>query len=177
MYLAIAEFVFIPFFSGFAIWSVVYLFSKREYLAGHKIENVDKFIVRAIIFIGLMHFLIFLIHTLSEGVDIKRAFGEYWFGFWIYPITYFGLTQLLWFRKIRENRAVRIILAVWFFVVIYLETFIILASSFNLNFTHVSQSLELLSYFALNLVITSLIFVTLVVSGLEIKAWICNKKP
>ena len=177
MFIAIVEFLFGPFFIGFTIWSVIYVLTKKEYLAGYNVEKADSFIARAVIFLGLIHVLI---TVFLEGFDADRAFGEYWFGYWIYPITYVGLTQLLWFDKIRKAKIVRLIMAVWFFVVIHMEKFIIIVTSFHRDFftgdENSGNSLELVGYLLLNIIIAFLIFLIFVFSGMRIKAWIQRRK-
>jgi hypothetical protein len=178
MYLAIAEFLFSPFFFGFTIWSFVFFLAKKESIAGYQADKIDDFVVGGVIFLGIVHILFLITHAWTDGIDVDHALGEHLFGFWIYPITYSGLTQLLWFKRIRKEKIVRLIMAGWIFIVVYLEKFLLLITSFHSDFFTDNgnyHSLKLLGYLVVNMVIAFLIFATMVVAGLEIKASIRNK--
>jgi len=61
-------------------------------------------------------------------------FGAYWFGYWIYPLAYIGLTQLLWIDRIRKHSALRFLLAIVILFVISLEKIVILVTSLHRDF-------------------------------------------
>jgi hypothetical protein len=173
---AIAEFLFNPFFIGFTIWSFIYVWTKQEFLLGYAVESTDRFAARSLILIGLVHVGILFF---KEGIA-ERAFGEYWFGFWIYPITYAVLTQLLWFDAVRKTKIVRLILTVWFFGVIHFEKFVIIVTSFHRDYLSEDESrghaLELTGYVVINLALAFAIFAILVMSGMRFKAWLQKQK-
>lgn len=66
--------------------------------------------------------------TINQNM-VERAFGNYWFGLWIYPLTYFGLTELFWIDKVRTSKVARIIIALVIFGVMHLEKYVILVTT------------------------------------------------
>jgi hypothetical protein len=67
---------------------------------------------------------------------INRAFGKYWIPFWIYPFTYFALTQLLWVEKIKASKIIRVLIAVWIFAVMHIEHYIILVTTLHRDYNY-----------------------------------------
>jgi hypothetical protein len=135
------DFIFRSFFFGFVMWTIYWVFTSRKILYGNTLEDVDKFLVRMIIFFGIYHIVSigFGLIDFAEGLKINalligRATGPYWFAFWTYPITYFGLTQLFWLPQFRKNKVVRLIVAIAIFCVMHFEKFLILATSLHRDY-------------------------------------------
>ena len=120
-------------FCGFALWSIILplllLFIKNT--KTNFIKEIDHTAVRIIQFAGIAFMCHLLINILLYFNDLKyhRMFGKYWFGFWTFPFAYFFLTQLLWFRKIKNNVFLRIIISFVILFALYIEKFIILMTS------------------------------------------------
>jgi hypothetical protein len=123
-------------FFGFAVWSIVmillFIFIKNEKV--NFIKETDHTAVRIIRFAGILFMCELLINVLSltderSQIMIQRMFGRYWFGFWTFPFAYFFLTQILWFRKVKDNTFLRIVIAIVILFALYIEKFIILMTS------------------------------------------------
>ncbi|HSY61932.1 MAG TPA: hypothetical protein VK796_08660 [Cytophaga sp.] len=98
------------------------------------IKAIDHTAVGIIRFAGILFICELTISLLSltddgSQVMINRMFGKYWYGFWTFPFAYFFLTQLLWFKKIKDNSFLRIIIALIILFALYIEKFIILMTS------------------------------------------------
>ena len=131
----------IRFFSYF--WILFYFFVLTSiFLKSSFIEIVDKTSNKLIGFIGIV-FLIFWIclilinfiniSSLQRDEVLNRMFGKYWFGYWLQPLLFITMTQLLRFENIRKQKIIRILFS--FLFIITIEQYIILLTTFNLNFT------------------------------------------
>lgn len=181
----IIDILFRSLFFGFTTWTIFWVLTKKTQLSGHRIEEIDTFVVRTIIVLGIIH-IIFLASNLVEltnGIGInksllQRAFGKYWFGFWMYPITYFGLTQLLWFYKIRKSKPIRIIIASCVFITMHFEKFVIFVTALHRDFSPGGDNrfpVYILQQVGLSWLIAIPIFTTFIIVGLKIKNAIQQK--
>jgi hypothetical protein len=117
-------------FLAFIVWTFIWAFNRKNFSADN-LARIDLFAIGTVMVLGVLH-LVILFYNFQDLAD--RAFGEYWYGLWIYPFTYFGLTQLLWFRAIRITKIIRIVIATWIFVVMYFEVFVILVTSLHRDY-------------------------------------------
>lgn len=143
--MGIVDIIFRSIFFGYVIWTFIWRFRKRETILGTQVAEIDRFVVRALLIFGILYLAVSMsnfAHLSSHnGISVNqnrvdRAFGNYWFGFWIYPVTYFGLTQLLWIGKIAGSKIPRIAIALIVFGVMHLEKYVLLT-------VHVHQALVL----------------------------------
>src|SRR5688572_15218552 len=126
----VVDAIFELIFLGFVVWTFIWAFSKNNFTPDN-LNKIDLFAVGTVMVLGMYH-LITLIFNFKDLAG--RAFGEYWYGLWIYPFTYFGLTQLLWIRTIRTSKTVRIMIAVWILAVMYFEKFVILVTTIHRDY-------------------------------------------
>jgi molybdopterin-containing oxidoreductase family membrane subunit len=70
-----------------------------------------------------------------------RLTGPYWYGYWIYPITYGIVPHLLWVRKIRNLKAVHVVVALLFLFALYIEKIIIIVTSLHRDYVPASWSM------------------------------------
>jgi molybdopterin-containing oxidoreductase family membrane subunit len=130
---------------GFTVYSILQLalnfIIKNKEAIFFKIDYAATLVVR---FAGILFFIILAsnlgynyINNDSEygrfGI-INRMFGVHWFGFWIYPIAYFGLTQLLWKKNIRESKLLRIIIVIPILFALWIERIIIIITSLHRDY-------------------------------------------
>ena len=127
------NFIFRSVFFFFCIWTLVWLLGAVK---GKKIvHQIDNGFTKAVILLGIIHIvslLFYCFHLVSgaNGLQLNvnpesQIAGKYWFGFWIYPFTYFFLTQLLWFKKVRLSKLYRGLLAIWILIVLNLDYLVI----------------------------------------------------
>lgn len=129
-------------FLGFILWTFVWAFRADKYTPQSGTNKFDLFITRTVIGLGILYIPVLIFNFIEfNAEDIKmneslseRAFGKYWFGYWMHLVTFFGLPQLLWIPKIRLSKIIRIIIALWIFVVMHIEIFIILITSLHRDY-------------------------------------------
>lgn len=124
-------------FLGFAVWTFIFVLKPEVKYGRWYSQTVDEVAIRLIIYTGLVHLLTVVFSSFDffslkwDEAIIRRATGPYWLGFWIYPLTYAGVTQLLWINKVRKRITLRITLAVTLFMVVNFEKFVILVTSLH----------------------------------------------
>lgn len=155
------------FFISFGIYSILYLiisiFTKKEIL--YKIDNE---VCRLIIFIGIIYFLVWfsaiiVSFTIEESRTylLNRMFGKYWIGFWLQPLFWIGMTQLLRLKKIQKNWFFRIFFS--FFFIFSFEKIVIITTSLHRDYLPSSWTMYsdldfFPDYFWLNLILKISIF-------------------
>lgn len=129
--LLLLQIIMIDFFTAFGLYSILFLivsiFIKKPIL-----YKIDEEAVKFISLAGAIYFAvwiigIFIFYAESNSEEqnnlINRLFGKYWFGIWFQPILWFGLTQLLRFKKVSKNALLRIVFS--FFLIVSIQQFII----------------------------------------------------
>lgn len=107
---------------GFGVYSIIVLLIKSMFSESIKIK-IEKFDNSACTFIpiiGLIYLLnwlgilFFQFSTIEDSTEIyqmkSRLFGLYWFGYWLQPSLFLS-SQLLWFKKLRKVKLIRILIA------------------------------------------------------------------
>lgn len=125
---------------GFGLYSIL-LFIFRMFLSEkERINEFDKVACRTVVYLGLAYAAIWLIlipidyygiTDQTERTDFlyRRFRGPYAFAFWIQPLFWIALTQLLRFRVMRKSLAYRILMSLLF--IFTFERFVILTTSFH----------------------------------------------
>ncbi|MEO8237216.1 MAG: hypothetical protein ABI793_00840 [Flavobacterium sp.] len=128
------------FFTAFGLFTILYLFLSifiKKQILHQTDEEANKFIS----FIGILYLIIWIagiiveFNILNEEDKISmlnRIFGKYWFGFWIQPLLWVAITQLLRFKKIRKNILLRLFFSV--LLMISIEKMVIISTSFHRDY-------------------------------------------
>lgn len=159
------------FFISFGIYTVLYLlisiFTKKEIL-----YKLDDEVCKLIIFIGIIYFLVWTTAIFISFSNIEsrtfllnRMFGKYWIGFWLQPIIWIAMTQLLRFKMIQKNWFCRLLFS--FFFIFSFERIVIFTVIFHRDYlpsswTMYSYSDLLPDYFWLNLFLKIILFLVFV---------------
>lgn len=136
---------------GFGLYSILFFIiklfiEKKEFIIQFD-ENACKIaIYSGIIFailwlIGMYSYYFSLTDELEKTSYVQRLTGKYWFGYWLQPLFWILLTQLLRIRLLRKNLIFRIIMSLLF--VITFERFIIIVTSFHRDYLPSSWSMNL----------------------------------
>ena len=176
----IVDILFRSIFLGFTVWTVFWVLTKREQLFGHGIVKIDDVVVQTTMVWGILHFILIiseLVEMNDESQLDRRAFGKYWFGFWMYPLTYFGLTQLLWIDRIRKSKVARVLLALWVFAILHLEKFVIIVTSLHRDFSPEGGPWYMLPRVVLGWFIDLAIFFLVVVVLLRVRKAVLGQDP
>ncbi|MFT3839467.1 MAG: polysulfide reductase NrfD [Myxococcaceae bacterium] len=131
-------------FSGFAM-VLTLMIPAREWL-GLKdivtikhIENMNKIILLTGTMVGYAYAMEFFVAAYSgneyEGFTfINRAFGPYWWSYWIMVSCNVITPQLFWFKKIRTNVKITFILSIFVNIGMWFERFVITITSLHRDF-------------------------------------------
>ena len=130
----------IDFFTAFGLFTILY-FLLRIFIKKPIIKKVDEESNRFISFIGIIYLILWLIGIFVElfilneedrTILLSRMFGKYWFGYWIQPLLWVVITQLLRFKTIRKNIFLRMLFSI--LLMISIEKMIIIITSFHRDY-------------------------------------------
>ncbi|UOK41617.1 MULTISPECIES: hypothetical protein [Flavobacterium] len=130
----------IDFFTAFGLFTILY-FPFSIFIKNPIIKNIDEESNRFISFIGIVYLILWIIGIFVElnilnqedkTELLNRMFGKYWFGFWIQPLLWVLITQLLRFKAIRKNIFLRILFSV--LLMISIERMIIIITMFHRDY-------------------------------------------
>jgi len=134
------ELILVDFFTAYGLTTILFLilsiFIKKNFL-----KKADDHSNRFISFIGIVYLIVWIIATIVElymreeqGKNdlLHRMFGKYWFGFWLQPLLWFSITQLLRFETIRKNIFCRLIFSI--LLILSLERIVIISTSLHRDY-------------------------------------------
>lgn len=134
------ELAFIDLFTSYGLMTILILilsiFIKKDI-----VKKIDEYSNRLISFIGILYSIVWIIIILIElnNIDpesrielINRMFGKYWFGFWLQPLLWFSLSQLLRFKSVQKNVLLRLIFS--FLFIFSIEKMIMIIVSFHRDY-------------------------------------------
>lgn len=113
--------------------------------------------------------LIWTFRSLDNEMDKiafnQRLTGPYWFGYWLQPLFWIVLTQLLWIKALQQSLVFRILLSALF--LFSFERMVIIITSFHRDYLPSSWSLGLSSAEILLGMLYKTILFTLIVFGVH----------
>ena len=128
------------FFIGYGLYSLLFLlaiaFVKKTW-----IRKMDETANQFIAFVGIVYLMAWiatvfvLYYQNSAQVQeqmLHRMFGKYWFGFWLQPLLWFGVAQLLRYEKVYRNVLSRIVISL--ILMVSIERFVILVTSLHRDY-------------------------------------------
>jgi molybdopterin-containing oxidoreductase family membrane subunit len=138
--LLVLQIITVDFFTAFGLYTllflIVFIFTKKQFL-----KTLDEEASGFISFVGVIYFLVWIIGIFvfyaesnieEQNSMLNRMFGKYWVGYWVQPILWFSITQLLRIRTIRKNVLLRILFS--FLLVLSIEKFVILITAFHRDY-------------------------------------------
>ncbi|SHF73861.1 hypothetical protein SAMN05444377_11753 [Flavobacterium fontis] len=169
----VLQIIRVDLFIAFGLYTIVYLIIS-SFIKNEIINVIDETSNKIISFAGIVFLLIWislLFKSYFESSEfeksgmIQRMFGKYWFGYWLQPILWISLSQLLRLKKVRKQKILRIIFSIFFMVsieqcIIILTSFErdYLPSSYSFNFTFIELIIGILTKICFFLVIVMLYF-------------------
>ena len=134
---------------AFGLYSIV-LFSLRLILKRKTFLNqLDQTACWVVITAGIIFTIVWLVNLLLSYLQLEtdldkaafeqRMFGKYWLGYWLQPVFWIALTQLLWFNSIRKRLLFRMIIS--FFMLLSFERIVIIITSLHRDYLPSSWSL------------------------------------
>lgn len=130
----------IDFFTAFGLFTFLYFISSI-FIRKNVLKNIDEEANRFISFIGLLYLLLWIFGIFVElnilnqedkTEFLNRMFGKYWFGFWIQPLLWVVITQLLRLKTIRKNIFLRIVFSI--LLMISIEKMTIISTAFHRDY-------------------------------------------
>ncbi|MGE3163808.1 MAG: NrfD/PsrC family molybdoenzyme membrane anchor subunit [Planctomycetota bacterium] len=126
-------------FSGFAMVVTLLvparaLFGLRELITLRHLENMNKIILLTGCMVGYAYGTEFFIAWYSGNPNerfafINRAFGPYWWAYWIMVSCNVISPQLFWFKKLRTSIPVMFVLSIFVNIGMWFERFVIIVTS------------------------------------------------
>lgn len=130
----------IDFFISFGLFTILYLFFSI-FIKNSTIKKIDEESSQFISFIGIIYLIVWItglfiqLNILNEEDKtslLNRMFGKYWFGYWIQPLLWISITQLLRIKAIRKNIILRILFSI--LLILSIERIIIIITSFHRDY-------------------------------------------
>ena len=131
-------------FSGFA--AVVTLLVPARAIYGLKnlitlrhLENMNKIIMATGMMVGTAYGIEFFIAWYSgvpneQFAFINRAFGNFWWAYWIMVICNVGIPQLFWIKKCRTTPWIMVVICIFVNIGMWFERFVITITSLCRDF-------------------------------------------
>jgi Ni/Fe-hydrogenase subunit HybB-like protein len=131
-------------FSGFAMVLTLMIimrevFGYKNYVTLNHLEKMNKVIMCTGMLVGYAYACEFFIAWYSgspfEGfVFINRAFGPYWWAYWIMVSCNVFIPQLFWFRRFRRNIALMFVVSLFVNVGMWFERYVIVVTSLHRDY-------------------------------------------
>jgi molybdopterin-containing oxidoreductase family membrane subunit len=135
----IRDWFFDPVYLGFACYSLLLAVHGWINRRSSKVlpGSIDDSVLGLVGWTGVM-FVLYMILCLVQYtgdaeydyyVLVNRIFGPYWFGFWVYPITFLGSMLLLKVGRVKANLWIRVLIALVLLFVLNMEKFMLMIIS------------------------------------------------
>lgn len=131
-------------FSGFAMVLTLLviareIFGLKNMVTMIHLENMNKFILATGTMVGYAYAIEFFIAWYSGSpyetfAFINRAFGPYWWAYWIMVSCNVISPQLFWFKKIRTSIPAMFIISIFVNIGMWFERFVITITSLHRDF-------------------------------------------
>ncbi|MHB2153343.1 NrfD/PsrC family molybdoenzyme membrane anchor subunit [Calditrichota bacterium GD2] len=131
-------------FSGFGMVLTMAIIARKAFKLEHIItlthlEKINKVILLTGMMVGYSYAMEFFIawyggNQYEQFTFINRAFGPYWWAYWIMVISNVVIPQLLWFKKIRTSIPVMFVISIFVNIGMWFERFVIVITSLHRDF-------------------------------------------
>lgn len=131
-------------FSGFAMVVTLLVlareaFGLKHYITMDHLEKMNKIIMTTGMLVGYAYAMEFFIAWYSGSAFerftfINRAFGPYWWAYWIMVSCNVFIPQLFWVKKFRRSVPVMFVISLYVNIGMYFERFVIIVTSLHRDF-------------------------------------------
>ncbi|HRE39844.1 MAG TPA: polysulfide reductase NrfD [Ignavibacteria bacterium] len=131
-------------FSGFGMVLTVMIFVRKIFDMEHiitldHIEKMNKILLATGTMVGYAYGMEMFMawysgYIFEQFTFLNRAFGPYWWAYWIMVACNVGFPQLFWFKKIRRSIPIMFILVLLVNVGMWFERFVIIVTSLHRDF-------------------------------------------
>lgn len=131
-------------FSGFAMVVTLMVmmreaFNLKDYITLDHLEKMNKVIMATGLMVGYAYGCEFFVAWYSGNpfetyVFINRAFGQYWWAYWIMVSCNVFIPQIFWSRKARRHVGVMFVVSLFVNIGMWFERYVIVATSLHHDF-------------------------------------------
>jgi molybdopterin-containing oxidoreductase family membrane subunit len=122
------------------------VFGFKAYITMDHLEKMNKVIMATGMMVGYAYACEFFIawysgSALETYVFINRAFGPYWWAYWIMASCNVFIPQIFWWRKARRNIAIMFAVSLFVNIGMWFERYVIVVTSLHRDFLPSSWSM------------------------------------
>ncbi len=138
-------------FSGFAMVLTLMIIARKamnlqDYITINHVESMNKIIIATGSIVGIAYITELFIAWYSGSIYEKfafynRAFGPYWWAYWIMMTCNVISPQLLWFKKLRTSIVFTFVLSIFINIGMWFERFVIVVTSLHRDYLPSSWSM------------------------------------
>jgi molybdopterin-containing oxidoreductase family membrane subunit len=138
-------------FSGFAMVLTLMIITRKalnlqDYITVNHVESMNKIIIATGSIVGIAYITELFIAWYSGVLYEKfaffnRAFGPYWWAYWIMMTCNVITPQLFWIKKIRRNIWITFVISIFVNIGMWFERFVIIVTSLHRDFLPSSWSM------------------------------------
>jgi molybdopterin-containing oxidoreductase family membrane subunit len=142
-------------FSGFGMVLTLLIvmrevFNFKEYITVKHLENMAKIVTLTGSMVGLAYgtefFIAWYTGSMFEGFTfLNRAFGPYWWSYWIMVSCNVISPQLFWFKKLRTNPVFLWIVSIFVNIGMWFERYVIVVTSLHRDYLPSSWDLYIMT--------------------------------
>jgi molybdopterin-containing oxidoreductase family membrane subunit len=131
-------------FSGFAMVVTLLVmareaFNLKHYITMDHLELMNKIIMTTGMLVGYAYAVEFFIawysgSSFEKFTFINRAFGPYWWAYWIMVSCNVFIPQLFWIKKFRRSIPLMFVVSLYVNIGMYFERFVIIVTSLHRDF-------------------------------------------
>lgn len=134
--------------------------SFKDYITMNHLEAMNKIIMLTGLMVGYAYSLEFFMAWYSgssyeQYAFLNRAFGPYWWSYWIMVSCNVVIPQLFWLRSIRRNIKAMFVISILVNVGMWFERYVIVVTSLHRDFLPANWGMFNLTFFDLGAIIGS----------------------
>ncbi len=159
-------------FSGFAMVVTLLtvmrkVFKLEEYITINHLEAMNKVILATGMMVGFAYATEFFMAWYSANkferfIFLNRAFGPYWWAYWIMVSCNVISPQIFWFKSLRRSIPVMFVVSIFVNIGMWFERFTIIVTSLHFDFLPSSWDMYTPTYVEISILIGSFgLFLTL----------------
>ncbi len=132
----------------------------KHYVTVNHLENMNKIIMTTGMLVGYAYGSEFFIAWYSgsqyeQYAFVNRAFGPYWWSYWIMVSCNVFIPQLFWFRKIRRSILAMFIISIFVNIGMWFERFVITVTSLHRDFLPANWGMFEFSFYDIGAIVGS----------------------
>ena len=139
----------------------------KDYITLNHMENMNKIIMTTGMMVGYAYACEFFMAWYSgssyeQYAFLNRAFGPYWWSYWIMISCNVIIPQLFWFKKIRRHIKAMFVISIFVNIGMWFERYVIVITSLHRDFLPANWGLFKMTFFDFGALIGSFgMFLTL----------------